>query len=83
MGSRICMAFIAAAAATVAVPAHAADLLPRHPAPLALEPLPAAPVGMTWTGFYIGGNLGAAFNSNDLEHQGSERRAGPVAEVLS
>ena len=66
MGRRICMAFIAAAAATVAVPAHAADLLPRHPAPLAVEPLPAAPVGMTWTGFYIGGNLGAAFNSNDL-----------------
>ena len=66
MGRRVCMAFIAAAAATVAVPAHAADLLPRHPAPLALEPLPAAPVGMTWTGFYIGGNLGAAFNSNDL-----------------
>src|ERR1043166_3558027 len=49
-----------------AVPSNAADLLQRHPAPLAAQPLPPAPVGMTWSGFYIGGNLGAAFNSDDL-----------------
>jgi outer membrane immunogenic protein len=52
-------------AGIVAVPATAADLLRRSPAPLA-EPLPPAPVGTTWSGFYIGGNLGAAFDPNNL-----------------
>ena len=51
--------------AGIAVPATATDLLRRSPAPLA-EPLPPAPVGATWSGFYIGGNLGAAFDPNDL-----------------
>ena len=51
--------------AATAVPAVAADLIRRSPAPLA-EPLPPAPVGTTWSGFYIGGNLGAAFDPNDL-----------------
>ena len=51
--------------AGIAVPATAADLLRQSPAPLA-EPLPPAPVGATWSGFYIGGNLGAAFEPNDL-----------------
>jgi hypothetical protein len=41
-------------AATVAAPAMAADLLRRSPAALA-EPLPPAPVGTTWSGFYVGG----------------------------
>ena len=50
---------------TIAVPATAADLMNRPPAPLA-QPLPPAPVGTTWSGFYIGGNLGAAFDPNDL-----------------
>ena len=57
---------IAAVLAVIAGPATAADLLPRHAAPLAPPPLPTAPVGMTWSGFYIGGNLGAALNPNDL-----------------
>jgi outer membrane immunogenic protein len=49
--------------AAIAVPASATDLI--HPAPLA-QPLPPTPVGTTWSGFYIGGNLGAAFDPNDL-----------------
>ena len=53
---------IAIAAAVIAGPAIAADLLPRPAAPLAQPRLPTAPVGMTWSGFYIGGNLGAALN---------------------
>jgi hypothetical protein len=52
---------MAAVLAMSAIPAHAADLLQRHP-PLAAQPLPPAPL----TGFYIGGNLGAAFNPDDL-----------------
>jgi opacity protein-like surface antigen len=66
MGRSICIALVAAVAACVARPASAADLLPRHPTPLAVESLPPAPVGATWSGFYIGGNLGAAFNPDDL-----------------
>ena len=46
--------------AATAVPAAATDLIRRPPAPIA-EPLPSAPIGTTWSGFYIGGNLGAAF----------------------
>jgi outer membrane immunogenic protein len=52
--------------AAIAVPATAADLLHRYPAPPAEQPLPPAPVGTTWSGFYIGGNLGAAFDPNDV-----------------
>ena len=51
--------------AAIAGPAIATDLVRRTPAPLA-EPLPSAPVGTSWSGFYIGGNLGAAFDPNDL-----------------
>jgi len=54
-----------AAAAVIAGPAIAADLLPRPAAPLYAPPLPTAPIGMTWSGFYIGGNLGAALKPND------------------
>jgi|RhiMethySRZTD1v2_1073278.scaffolds.fasta_scaffold699083_2 hypothetical protein len=50
---------MAAGLAVIAIPATAPDLLQRHPAPLA-QPLPPAPLGITWSGFYIGGNLGAA-----------------------
>ena len=45
--------------AAFAVPATAADLLRA-------EPLPPAPVGTSWSGFYVGGNLGAAFYPNNL-----------------
>jgi outer membrane immunogenic protein len=51
--------------AAIAFPATAADLLRRYPAPPAQQPLPPAPVGTTWSGFYVGGNLGAAFDPND------------------
>jgi outer membrane immunogenic protein len=43
-------------------PAGAADL-GRYPS---AEPLPPAPVGTTWSGFYIGGNLGAALDPYNL-----------------
>jgi outer membrane immunogenic protein len=45
-------------------PALAADLVP-YPVP-SNGSLPPPPVGTTWSGFYIGGNLGAAFDPNDL-----------------
>jgi outer membrane immunogenic protein len=57
---------VAGALATTAVPATAADLGRRYPAPPAEQPLPPTPAGTTWSGFYIGGNLGAAFDPNDL-----------------
>ena len=56
---------MAAVFAVIAVPAAATDLIRRSPPPL-VEPLPTAPVGTTWSGFYIGGNLGAAFDPNNL-----------------
>ena len=62
---RIAIIGMAGVLAAIAVPATATDLLRRSPAPIA-EPLPPAPVGATWSGFYIGGNLGAAFDPNDL-----------------
>ena len=48
--------------AVIAVPAAATDLIRRSPPPLVEPP----PVGTTWSGFYIGGNLGAAFDPNNL-----------------
>ena len=59
MTKSIAVLGMAAVVAVIALPANAADLLQRHPAPLA-QPLPPAPLGITWSGFYIGGNLGAA-----------------------
>jgi opacity protein-like surface antigen len=61
-----CITVLGMAVVVIALPANAADVLQRHPAPHAAQPLPPAPVGMTWSGFYIGGNLGAAFNPDDL-----------------
>jgi outer membrane immunogenic protein len=57
---------MAAVFAVIAGPATAADLLPGHTVPLAAPPLPTAPVGMTWSGFYVGGNVGAALSPDDL-----------------
>jgi outer membrane immunogenic protein len=52
------------ALAVSSIAASAADLGRPYPAPE--QPLLPAPVGTTWSGFYIGGNLGAAFDPNDL-----------------
>jgi outer membrane immunogenic protein len=46
---------VAAVSSAFAFGAAAADL----------QPLPPAPVGTSWSGFYFGGNLGAAFDPND------------------
>jgi outer membrane immunogenic protein len=56
---------VAGVLVAIAAPAAATDLVRRSPAPHA-EPLPTAPVGTTWSGFYIGGNLGAAFDPNNV-----------------
>jgi outer membrane immunogenic protein len=65
VSTRIAVIGVAGALAAIAVPATAADLGRRYPAP-AEQPLPPAPLGTSWSGFYIGGNLGAAFDPNDL-----------------
>src|ERR1700704_5445409 len=56
---------VAGVLVAIAPPAPATDLVRRSPAPHA-EPLPTAPVGTTWSGFYIGGNLGAAFDPDNV-----------------
>ena len=58
---------IASVALLASIAARAADL-PPAPAPLPRAPvayIPAAPV-FTWTGFYIGGNLGAGRNHGTI-----------------
>jgi outer membrane immunogenic protein len=57
----------AIAALVVTCPAWAADL-PPAPAPMPRAPaayIPAAPM-FSWTGFYIGGNLGGAWRSGNI-----------------
>jgi len=57
-------AMLTVAALTISGIAHAADLgLPRPPPPP--QPVYVAPV-FTWTGFYIGGNLGVAWTKGDV-----------------
>ena len=46
------------ALATLAGSAFAADLPSRKEAPVYIAPAPA----FSWTGFYIGGDIGAAFS---------------------
>jgi hypothetical protein len=58
MSKNIAVLGMAAVVAVIALPANAADLLQRHPAPLAAQPLPPAPVGMTWSGFILVAILG-------------------------
>ena len=60
----IATAAMSGALAASAISANAADLGRRYPVPE--QQLPPAPVGTSWSGFYIGGNLGAAFDPNDL-----------------
>jgi outer membrane immunogenic protein len=57
-------ATLASATLTISGIAHAADLgLPAPPPPV--PPVYVAPV-FTWTGFYIGGNLGVAWTKGDV-----------------
>ena len=72
---------VAGVLAAIAVPAAATDLVRRSPPPLA-EPLPTAPVGTTWSGFYIGGNLGAAFDPNDLSIKDLSEEQDLTLEIL-
>jgi outer membrane immunogenic protein len=57
-------ATLASATLTISDIAHAADLGLPPPSPLA-QPVYVAPV-FTWTGFYIGGNLGVAWTKGDV-----------------
>jgi outer membrane immunogenic protein len=47
-----------AAIALIGTPAFAADMAVKAP-----PPAPPAPVPYTWTGFYVGGNVGASFGT--------------------
>ncbi|RKF13784.1 porin family protein [Roseovarius spongiae] len=51
---------LAAALATVALPAVAGNIEPAPVEPVIAPPAPAAPVSPNWTGFYAGGQLGFA-----------------------
>jgi opacity protein-like surface antigen len=61
------IALIAAALAVMAMPAGAADLLVKAPPP---TPVPA----WSWTGFYIGGNVGGAWAKSDWVKAGINYR---------
>src|SRR6516162_4494185 len=54
---------LALATLTISDIAHAADL--GRPPPPPSQPVYVAPV-FTWTGFYIGGNLGVAWTKGDV-----------------
>ena len=54
--------------------AKATDLTPISPVQ------PVGPAPLTWQGFYFGGNLGAAFDPNDLSIK--DLRTGPDAPIL-
>ncbi len=62
MNSRAFLGGIAFAAGTVVCvcSAQAADL-PRRPAPAPVAPVAYAPPVYNWSGFYVGGNIGAGF----------------------
>jgi outer membrane immunogenic protein len=53
---------ISALALSLGAPANAADLAPAYKAPPVVAPIP-----WTWTGLYIGGNLGGAWGQERLE----------------
>src|SRR4051812_19972117 len=69
---RLKSALLASIACAVAAPALAADL--RTPQPVA--PAPVAAAVFSWTGFYIGGNLGAKWANFD------ETLSGPVNSIV-
>jgi outer membrane immunogenic protein len=56
---------LASVALLVAAPAFAADLPPR-PAPVAYRAPPPAVVYFSWTGFYLGGNIGGAWANRNV-----------------
>jgi outer membrane immunogenic protein len=64
-GKGIAIIGVAVALAAIAFPAIAADLV-RYPTPVPRFEQPA-PLGTSWSGFYIGGNLGAAFDTNSSD----------------
>jgi len=70
---RLKSVLVASIACAVAAPAVAADL--RTPAPVYQAPAPVGAAVFSWTGFYLGGNLGAKWASFD------ETLSGPVNSV--
>ena len=65
-GKGIAIIGVAGGLAAIAFPAIAADLV-RYPTPAPrVESFQPAPVGTSWSGFYVGGNLGAALDPNNL-----------------
>jgi outer membrane immunogenic protein len=59
------------------MPAMAADLAPYYKAP-------APPVAWSWTGFYIGGNLGwAGGSNNNLTNTGTDTGTGGLGSALA
>jgi outer membrane immunogenic protein len=64
VSTRIAILGVAGVLSAFVLPAIAADLGRHYPAPE--QALPPSPAGTSWSGFYIGGNLGAAFDPNDL-----------------
>ena len=55
-----------AGALAAAMPAGAADIYRRDPVSIKDTPVNYAPA-ITWTGFYLGGNVGAVWPQDDLE----------------
>lgn len=70
---------IAAVATLVAMPAMAADLMTKAPAP---SMTPSAPVA-TWTGYYIGGNIGYAWGNDPKTTTGIELLTGAAIDAGS
>ena len=51
---------------TTSIAANAADVYARRPAPYAPPPPVYAPPPFSWTGFYLGGNIGGAWANRDV-----------------
>ena len=77
---------VALIAISVSIPAHAADMAVKAPAPT----VSVAPYN--WSGLYVGGNFGGAWTSGNLNIPGNNFygsltefiggvRAGPVADI--
>jgi outer membrane immunogenic protein len=66
---------LALAAAVIAAPARAADL---SPAPAYYPPTPMPPAIYNWTGFYVGGNIGAGLLSETMTQATAAPALSPV-----